>query len=149
MSVGGRLSAPSQAVSYHVTSLAASQLLVSRGNAALGSHMLLLCLVCGVRSLGSLLACRRHRRVAQVHERRSAATMGGLAALSISKKLHPGCEPEPSLSRFEAGPAPTVRLLSTKLFCCQHTVRCPWAFSILRLVELLSPMRARRFTPCT
>jgi hypothetical protein len=82
MSVGGGLSAPSQAVSYHVTSLlAASQLLVTRGNAALGSHLLLLCLVCGVRSLGSLIACRRHRRVAQVHERRSAATMGALAAL--------------------------------------------------------------------
>ena len=53
MSVGGGLSAPSQAVSYHVTSLlAASQLLVTRGNAALGSHLLLLCLDCGVRSLG-------------------------------------------------------------------------------------------------
>jgi len=82
MSVSSRLSAPSQAVFYHVTSLlAASKLLVTRGDAALFSHLLLLCLVCGVRSLGSLIACRHHRRVAQVHEQRSAATMVALAAL--------------------------------------------------------------------
>lgn len=81
MSVGGRLSAPSQAVSYHITPLAASQRLETPGNAALGSHLLLLCLVCGVLEVGSLIACRRHRLVAQVHERRSAATMVALAAL--------------------------------------------------------------------
>ena len=64
VSVAGRLSALTQAVSYHVTPRAHLQPLVIRGNAALGSYVLLLCLVCGVKKIGSLMACQRHRSVA-------------------------------------------------------------------------------------
>jgi hypothetical protein len=59
--VAGRLSALTQAVSYHVTPRADMQPLESRGNAALGSYVLLHCLVCGVKKTGSLMACQRHR----------------------------------------------------------------------------------------
>lgn len=64
VSVAGRLSALTQAVSYHVTPRAGLQPLGNRGNAALGSYVLLLCLVCGVKKIGSLMACQRHRCVA-------------------------------------------------------------------------------------
>jgi len=53
VSVAGRLSALTQAVSYHVTPRADMQPLGNRGNAALGSYVLLLCLVCGVKKIGS------------------------------------------------------------------------------------------------
>jgi hypothetical protein len=72
VSVTGRLSALTQAVSYHVTPRADMQPLGNRGNAALGSYVLLHCLVCGVKKIGSLMACQRHRPVAQPWECMSA-----------------------------------------------------------------------------
>jgi hypothetical protein len=126
---------PSQAVSYHVTPLAASQLLVSRGNAALGSHLLLLCLVCGVRKFGPLTACRRHRRVAQVHEHRSAATTVELAALFDIEEATSRLRARTVVDKIKARPAPTAHLPSAKLLCHQNAVRRPWIYLILSLVD--------------
>jgi hypothetical protein len=122
-------------VSYHVTPLAASQLLVSRGNAALGSHLLLLCLVCGVRKFGPLTACRRHRRVAQVHEHRSAATTVELAALFDIEEATSRLRARTVVDKIKARPAPTAHLPSAKLLCHQNAVRRPWIYLILSLVD--------------